>query len=141
MVLILKGKEGENDNKRGGSISFNKMSISLIFEKLYMVNITLRKELIMLLLIFVYMESINKIRKGASQMLLSKAIHLSENIKKLKFQMHTTANQKGIDSEEVLMISQTLDKEIAAMQKIFSESAPIQTRAWLNGRSSYADII
>ena len=106
-----------------------------------MVNITLRKELIMLLSIFVYMESINKIRKGASQMLLSKAIHLSENIKELKFQMHTTANQKGIDSEEVLMISQTLDKEIAAMQKIFSESAPIQTRAWLNGRSSYADII
>lgn len=106
-----------------------------------MVNITLRKELIMLLSIFVYMESINKIRKGASQMLLSKAIQLSENIKKLKFQMYTTANQKGIDSEEVLLISQTLDKEIAAMQKIFSESAPIQTRSWLNGRSSYADII
>jgi hypothetical protein len=55
--------------------------------------------------------------------------------------MDTNASQKGIDSEEVLMISQTLDKEIAAMQKIFSESAPIQTRAWLNGRSSYADII
>ncbi|MGC9934466.1 aspartyl-phosphate phosphatase Spo0E family protein [Priestia aryabhattai] len=106
-----------------------------------MVNIILRKELIMLLSIFVYMEPINKIRKGASQMLLSKAIHLSENIKELKFQMYTTANQKGIDSEEVLMISQTLDKEIAAMQKIFSERAPIQTRAWVNGRSSYADII
>ncbi|MGW9018703.1 aspartyl-phosphate phosphatase Spo0E family protein [Priestia megaterium] len=106
-----------------------------------MVNIALRKDLIMLLSIFVYMDSINKIRKGASQMLLSKAIHLSENIKKLKFQMHTTAIQKGIDSEEVLMISQTLDKEIAAMQKNFSKSAPIQTRAWLNSRSSYADII
>jgi hypothetical protein len=95
MVLILKGKEGENDNKRGGSISFNKMSISLIFEKLYMVNITLRKELIMLLLIFVYMESINKIRKGASQMLLSKAIHLSENIKNLNFKCTLLPIKKG----------------------------------------------
>ncbi|MGG2090721.1 aspartyl-phosphate phosphatase Spo0E family protein [Priestia aryabhattai] len=131
----------KNDNKRGGSISFNKMSISLIFKNLYMVNITLRKELIMLLSIFVYMESIDKIRKGDSQMLLSKAIHLSENIKKLKFQMYTTASQKGINSKEALMISQALDKEIAAMQKICSESAPIQTRAWLNDRSSYADII
>ncbi|MGG0470857.1 aspartyl-phosphate phosphatase Spo0E family protein [Priestia aryabhattai] len=106
-----------------------------------MVNITLRKELIMLLSIFVYKESIDKIRKGDSQMLLSKAIHLSENIKKLKFQMYTTASQKGINSKEVLMISQALDKEIAAMQKIFSECAPIQTKTWLNGRSSYADII
>ncbi|MBE5098510.1 aspartyl-phosphate phosphatase Spo0E family protein [Priestia aryabhattai] len=84
-----------------------------------MVNITLKKELIMLLSILVYMESIDKIRKGDSQMLLSKAIHLSENIKKLKFQMHATASQKGIDSKEVLMISQTLDKEIAEVQKSF----------------------
>ncbi|MCR8928871.1 aspartyl-phosphate phosphatase Spo0E family protein [Priestia megaterium] len=52
-------------------------------------------------------------------MLLSKAIYLSENIKKLKFHMYTIANQKGLDSEEVLMISQNLDKEIALIQKNF----------------------
>ncbi|MBT2669000.1 aspartyl-phosphate phosphatase Spo0E family protein [Bacillus sp. ISL-4] len=51
-------------------------------------------------------------------MLLSQTVHLSKNISKLKFQMYKTASHKGIASEEVLMISQVLDKEIVKLQKI-----------------------
>ena len=81
----------------------------------------IQKEIVMPLSVFVYIESIDEIRRGDSQMLLSKAIYLSENIKKLKFLMYTTASQKGLDSEEVLIISQTLDKEIVEVQKKFLE--------------------
>ena len=55
------------------------------------------------------------------RMLLPNAKNLSENIRKLKLHLYSTASQKGIVSEEVLMISQTLDKEIVALQKILFE--------------------
>lgn len=55
-------------------------------------------------------------------MLLKNALELIRNIEEYRYHMCDLANTKGINNQEVINISQELDKKIIAMQKLLFDN-------------------